>query len=45
MNDSKTEKSHTPGEIESNSREQLAKAKPSMKRMPFGITIVFNPES
>jgi hypothetical protein len=43
-NDSKTQKSLMPGEIESDLSEQLAKAEPSIKRMPFGITIVFNSE-
>jgi hypothetical protein len=42
--DPKTQKSLTLGEIESDSREQSVNAEPSMKRMLFGITIVFNPE-
>jgi hypothetical protein len=43
-NDPKTQNSLTPGEIESDLSEQLAKAEPSIKRMPVGITMVFNSE-
>jgi hypothetical protein len=43
-NDPKIQTSLTPGEIESDLSEQLAKAKPSRKQIPFRITIVFNSE-